>query len=140
MIVLDTNVVSELMRAQPHRGVLAWADRQAEHTLFTTTITLAEIRFGIAALPTGRRRTALQAAFEDSVRPVFGNRVLDFDEAASRAYAELRAGARARGDAIGDVDAMIAAITRAHRFVVATRDVEPFRAAGVDVVNPFEAN
>jgi len=137
VIVLDTNVVFELMRADPAPAVVAWADRQQEITLFITSITLAEIRVGVAALPHGRRRTALATAFEAGIRPMFGNRVLDFDEPASTAYAELRADARARGLAIGDVDAMIAAIARVHHYSIATRDVTAFEAAGVPVIDPF---
>lgn len=137
MIILDTNVVSELMRPQPNPGVVAWADRQAEVGLFLTTITLAELRFGIAALPSGQRRTALAATLEDQIRPMFGNRVLDFDEPASASYADLRAAARRHGQAIGDVDAMIAAIAKRARFGIATRDVTPFEAVGLTVIDPF---
>lgn len=139
MIVLDTNVLSELMRPEPSATVVSWVDRQAEATLYLTSITLAEIRFGIAALPRGRRRKELGAAFEEGIRPLFGGRILAFDEAASVEYASLRADARARGQGIGDVDALIAATVRAHRFAVATRDVAPFQVAGVRVVNPFAA-
>ena len=139
MIVLDTNVLSELMRANPQPAVLAWVDQQAASTLYLTSLNLAEIRYGLAALPRGKRRTILSAAFEDGIRPMFGHRVLDFDEAASKEYARLRAVARTKGKAIGDTDALIAAIARAHRFSVATRDVAPFEAAGLRVVNPFEA-
>ena len=138
MIILDTNVVSELMRARPDPTVVAWADRQAEATLYLSTVTLAEIRFGIAAVPSGRRRTALDAVFETGIRPRFGNRVLDFDEPATREYAEIRADARARGHAIANADAMIAAIGRVYRYAIATRDVAPFETAGVGVINPFE--
>lgn len=137
MIILDTNVVSELMRAQPDPAVIAWADRQHELTLHVTTITLAEIRFGLAALPHGRRRERLTAVFEDGIRPLFADRVCDFDESASHEYAALRSAARDQGLAIGDVDAMIAAIARSRRFDVATRDVSPFEAAGLRVINPF---
>lgn len=137
MIILDTNVVSELMRAKPDAGVVDWADRQADTTLYLTAITLAEIRFGIAALPRGHRREALRDVFEAGIRPMFGGRVLAFDEPASSAYAEIRARARRQGAAIGDVDGMIAAIARAHGFTVATRDVAPFEAAGVPVIDPF---
>lgn len=139
MIILDTNVLSELMRANPEPRVVEWVDRQSELTLFITTITLAEIRYGIAALPRGKRRTALRTTFDEGIRPMFGTRVLDFDEDASIRYAELRSSMRAAGSAIGDVDAFIAAIARAHRFEVATRDVAPFAAAGVHVVNPFDS-
>lgn len=137
MIILDTNVVSELMRPRPLPGVVAWLDRQVGATLHLTTITLAEIRFGIAALPAGQRRDALGEAFEHRIRPLFGTRVLDFDEPASSAYAEIRADVRERGIAISDVDAMIAAIALANRFSVATRDVAPFEAAGIRVIDPF---
>ncbi len=136
MIILDTNVISELMRAQPQASVVEWADRQAQSTLYLTSLTLAEIRFGIAALPKGRR-TKLNAAFEDGIRPLFQDRILDFDEGASTEYAALRADARSRGHAIGDVDALIAGIARARTFIVATRDVAPFEAAGLQVIDPF---
>lgn len=137
MIILDTNVVSELMRARPEPAVVAWADRQAASTLYLTTLTLAEIRFGVAALPRGRRHTKLGAAFEDGIRPMFAGRVLDFDESASIAYAELRADARRRGVALGNVDAFIAAIAHSRGFIVATRDTSPFEGVGLRVIDPF---
>ena len=139
MIILDTNVLSELMRAAPEPTVVEWVDRQMRPTLFLTSLNLAEIRFGIAALPQGRRRSNLHEVFEESIRPLFGDRVLDFDEAASHEYAALRATARTAGQAIGDPDALIAAIARAHRFLVATRDTTPFEAAGAQVVDPWSA-
>lgn len=138
MIVLDTNIVSELMRARPSAAVVDWVDRQSVATLFVTTLTLAEIRFGIAALPSGRRRALLGATFEDDIRPLFADRVLSFDEPATQEYASLRAEARQHGRAISDADALIAATVRAHRFAIATRDVTPFEAVGLQVINPFE--
>ncbi|RNI22855.1 type II toxin-antitoxin system VapC family toxin [Flexivirga caeni] len=137
MIILDTNVVSELMRAHPQQCVIDWTDRQAPETLYLTTLNLAEIRFGIAALPRGARRTRLAAAFENGIRPLFGDRILGFDQPASIAYASLRADARTRGLAVGDADTLIAAIALAHRFAVATRDVAPFEATGLQVIDPF---
>lgn len=137
MIVLDTNVISELMRAQPSPSVVSWVDRQLDSTLYLTVLTLAEIRFGIAALPKGRRRTALTRAFEDGIRPLFADRILNFDEQASIEYAELRANAHRRGVALSDVDALIGAIVRTHRCQIATRDEGPFKAAGLHVINPF---
>lgn len=139
MIVLDTNVVSELMRPDPAPAVVAWVDRQAEATLFLTTISLAEIRFGIAAMPAGGRRATLSATFEEKIRPLFESRVLEFTESASKQYAVLRAEARSAGHAIGTMDALIAAIASEHRFAVATRDTAPFAAAGVDVIDPWAA-
>ncbi|PZU47539.1 MAG: VapC toxin family PIN domain ribonuclease [Microbacterium sp.] len=139
MIILDTNVVSELMRRNPDPDVVAWTDRQFDTTLYLTTITLAEIRFGIAALPDGERRRQLDAAFESEIRPLFEDRILAFDERASVHNATLRAAARARGAAIGDWDALIAAIALAHDFAVATRDTAPFVEAEVDVIDPWTA-
>ncbi|MGL5866878.1 MAG: type II toxin-antitoxin system VapC family toxin [Dermatophilaceae bacterium] len=138
MIVLDTTILSELMRASPHPGVVAWVDHQARSTLFVTTLTLAEIRFGIAALPRGRRRSTLHQAFENGIRPLLADRVLAFDEAAATEYATLRAAARAVGTTVSDADALIAATTSAHQFAIATRDGTPFQAMGLHVINPFE--
>lgn len=137
MIVLDTNVVSELMKAAPEPRVVHWADRQASTTLYLTSLTLAEIRFGIARLPDGRRRDALGDVFEHRIRPQFGDRVLAFDEAASVHYAALRSRARGEGLAISGPDALIAAIARAHGFAVATRYVAPFATARVPAIDPW---
>jgi hypothetical protein len=114
-----------------------WLDAQSAETLYLTTVSLAEIRYGIAALPRGRRRTRLHELFEAQFVPVFAGRILSFDEHASATYGDLRAKARAAGKAIGDFDALIAAIASSREFVVATRDTSPFEAAGVEVVNPF---
>ena len=138
MIIIDTNVLSEPLRPAPDTRVLEWLDAQVAETLFLTTITLAEMRYGIAALPAGKRRTRLAKRFEADVLPLFEGRILAFDESASREYAELRSRSRAAGQAIGDFDALIAGIANAHRFGVATRDVAPFEAAGVStVIDPF---
>lgn len=138
MIILDTNVISEPLRQAPNAGVITWLDSQAADTLFLTTVTVAEVRYGIAALPAGRRRDHLHTRFEQDVFPLFARRVLAFDEAATVAYAALRSEARRQGRALGDFDALIGAIARAQGFTVATRDTAPFEAAGVPVINPFE--
>lgn len=138
MIILDTNVVSEPLRPSPDQAVVAWLDAQMAETLFLTSITLAEVRYGIAALPSGQRRTSLGERLEGEVLPLFAGRILSFDEPATREYATIRAQTRAAGLAIGDFDALIASIATAHRFGVATRDVAPFEAAGIaTVINPF---
>ena len=139
MIVLDTNVLSELMRANPSPTVINWVDKQDEKTLYLTSISLSEIRYGIAALPQGKRRTNLSQQFEQHIRPLFQDRILDFDEPASLEYASLRSSSRTKGIAISDYDALIAASVRAHKFDIATRDTAPFKAAGLHVVNPFSA-
>ncbi len=137
MILLDTNVISEPLRASGDINVLAWIDAQIIETLFLSTISLAELRFGIAALPEGKRRDTLHSSLEKRVLPLFAGRILSFDDAASRAYAPLRAGARTAGQAIAPADGYIAAIAVTHGLAVATRDTSPFDAAGLVVINPW---
>ncbi|WP_156253727.1 type II toxin-antitoxin system VapC family toxin [Pseudactinotalea terrae] len=137
MIVLDTNVVSEPLRATPDPRVIAWLDAQAVETLYLTTILLAEIRFGIGALPEGKRRETLHERFEDEVVPLFARRILSFDDRASASYAGMRANARRRGETLPEMDAMVAAIARSNDLTVATRDTAHFIAAGVPVLDPF---
>lgn len=137
MIILDTNVISEPLRAQPSAVVIEWLDAQAIETLFLTTITVAEIRYGIAKLPNGRRKQTLQSRMNDEVLELFAGRILPFDEAAAESFGELRASAARRGHSLGELDVMIAAIAQSRRFTVATRDTSPFEGAGVSVINPF---
>ena len=137
MILLDTNVVSEPLRPAGDPAVLAWLDAQAIETLYLSAISLAELRFGIAAVPDGKRKETLHARVEQSIVLLFGARILPFDTAASRAYATLRVRARAAGKAIGTVDGFIAAIATAKGFAVASRDTGPFEAAGLNVINPW---
>lgn len=137
MILLDTNVVSEPLRANSDANVLAWFDAQMIETLYLSTISLAELRFGIAALPEGKRRETLHTRFEQQVLPLFAGRILAFDEQASITYAALRAHARAAGQAVAAADGYIAAIAAAHGFAIATRDTSPFTAAGLPVINPW---
>ncbi len=139
MILVDTNVISELWKTEPDPGVLAWVDAQAVETLCLSAITVAELRFGVATMPQGKRRAIYQDRLEREVLPVFTGRVLPFDLDASQACAELMARARAEGKAIGMADGCIAATAAARALMVATRDVAPFLAAGVDVVNPWKA-
>lgn len=138
MIILDTNVISEPLRSRPDVRVINWLDDQAADTLYLTSLTVAEILYGIEALRTGRRRTALSEGFGGEVLPVFEGRILDFDLAAADCYGALRAGARSQGMTLGDLDALIAAVAVSHGFAIATRDTTPFRAVGVEVINPFD--
>ncbi len=108
-------------------------------TLFLTTVTLAEVRFGIAALPAGRRQRTLASRFEDEIVAAFGDRILDFDEPSSRHYAQIRAAGRTTGTPVHQFDAMIAAIARHHGMSVASRDRAPFESAGLTVHDPFAA-
>ena len=137
MIVLDTNVISEPLRQAPENQVTEWIDAQVLETLYLSAITVAEVRFGLASLPAGKRRDGLQASLEKQVLPLFVGRVLPFDMSASQAYSELMAKARAAGLAIGAADGYIAATAKANGMMVATRDVRPFKAAGLDVINPW---
>jgi len=125
------------MRTRSDRRVVAWLDRQRTETLFISTITVSEILFGIAALPAGRRRSRLGEAFEREIERLFEGRILSFDLAAARAYASLMSGARARGLSLSMADGQIAAVAAASGLSVATRDEAPFRAAGVNTVNPW---
>lgn len=140
MIVLDTNVISELWKVEPDANVLAWIDAQAIETLCLSAITVAELRYGIAAMPEGRRRTVYQQRLENEVLPNFVGRVLAFDLDTSKTYAGLMARARTEGKAIAKADGYIAATAAAHRLMVATRDTSPFEAGGLEVINPWEAS
>lgn len=138
MIVVDTKVLSELWRVAPDPKVLAWMDAQVVETLFLSAITVAELRFGVAAMPPGKRRTIYQERLEREVLPAFAGRVLPFDLDASKAYGELMARARlGAGLAIGNADGYIAATAAARGLMVATRDTSPFKAAGLAVIDPW---
>ncbi|MFA5120316.1 type II toxin-antitoxin system VapC family toxin [Zavarzinia sp.] len=140
MILLDTNVVSEPLRRDPDPAVLAWLDAQAIDTLYLSTISLAELQSGIAALADGRRKEFLRRSLDEQIVPLFQDRLLAFDSAAAAAYGAIRARARAAGKAIATADGYIAAIAAAHGLMVATRDAAPFEAAGLTVVDPWRAS
>ncbi len=137
MIILDTNVISEAWKIDPDPVVLSWIDSQSVETLFLTAITVAELRFGIAAMPKGKRRTSYTNRLEQDVLPVFEGRVLSFDLDSSNAYGDLIARARSKGKAISKADGYIAAIAATSNLIVATRDTSPFKAAGLKVINPW---
>ena len=140
MILLDTNVISEPQRREPNARVLEWIDAQALETLYLSAITVAELRAGITLMPAGKRRDSLHDNMEKRLLPMFANRVLSFDMACTKAYAELLAKCRAAGLAVETADAFIAAVALANGFAVATRDTRPFKAAGVNVINPWQAS
>ncbi|WP_175702724.1 type II toxin-antitoxin system VapC family toxin [Burkholderia ambifaria] len=137
MILVDTNVISEPLRREPSAAVIEWLDAQNVETLFLAAISLAEMRFGVAALPEGKRRDWLHHSIEQRVVPLFRGRILPFDDAASKAYASLRAKARATGNAMVSADGFIAATAAANGLIVATRDVAPFEAVGLRVIDPW---
>lgn len=136
MILLDTNVVSETMRAAPEPRVVAWLDAQLVETLHLSAISLAELLLGVAVLPDGKRKAQLEMQLSRAAA-LFGQRVLPFDGNAAAAYAAIVSRARQSGRAIGVADGQIAAIAASKGLTVATRDVAPFEAAGVPVINPW---
>ena len=139
MILIDTNVISEPLRATPNPQVVAWLDAQPLDTVFLSVVTVAELRLGVARLPAGRRRNGLIEQLESQVLPAFIGRVLPLDMAATQAYAQAMAQAQAKGLSVGVADGFIAAIAASNRMSVATRDTAPFVAMGLDVINPWQA-
>ena len=137
MVVLDTNVVSEIMRDEPHPSVLAWLDERPTRELFVTAVTEAEVRTGIAFLPEGKRRTAIADAADRAFGGLFAGRVLPFDSEAARAYAGIAAARRAAGRPVSQADGQIAAIARAHGMALATRNRRDFVGTGIDLIDPW---
>lgn len=136
MIVLDTNVVSEAMKPEPHPAVRAWLNNQAIETLYLSSVTLAELLFGIGALAAGKRKAMLAQTLE-GLMDLFQDRVLPFDVDAARSYADLAVAARLRGRGFPTPDGYIAAIAASRGFSVASRDAAPYVAARVGVINPW---
>jgi predicted nucleic acid-binding protein len=137
VILLDTNVLSEVMRIGPDPRVEAWIEAQDAGTLYVSAISCAELWLGAAVLPEGRRKRNL-ALMIDQVLALFQPRILPFDQAAAKAYAGLIAQARLAGRAIAMPDAQIAGIAKVRGFAIATRDRLPFEAAGLTVIDPWQ--
>ena len=137
MILLDINVLSEPLKPRPDATAVTWLDAQETSTLYLPSVVLAELLLGAALLPPGRRRGMLEESLRRVVRDYIGERVLVFDRATAEQYAAAVSAARTRGLAIGVADAQIAAIALTHGYIVATRDVRPFIAAGAEVINPW---
>jgi predicted nucleic acid-binding protein len=138
VIVLDTNVVSEAMRPQPDAGVLSWLNDQATETLYLSSVTLAELLFGLGALPAGARKDRLAEAL-DALLALFPGRILAFDQDAARRYAEMAVTARAVGRPLPTTDGYIAATAASRNFVVATRNTAHFADTGVGLIDPWKA-
>jgi toxin FitB len=138
MILLDTNVVSEAMKPAPDPAVRAWLNSQAAETLYLSSVTLAELLFGVAALPGGKRKDMLAQAL-DGLLGLFKDRVLPFDADAARHYAELAVTAKTAGRGFPTPDGYIAAIAASRGFIVASRDIAPYEAGKVSVINPWAA-
>ena len=137
MILLDTNVVSEAMKPEPHTAVRAWLNDQAVETLYLSSVTLAELLFGIGALPAGKRKDMLAQTL-DGLLGLFRDRLLPFDIDAARRYAALAVTAKTSGRGFPTPDGYIAAIAASRGFIVASRDTAPYEAAGVSIINPWK--
>lgn len=137
MIVLDTNVISELMRAEPDGAVLEWFAGQPMAALFTTTVSEAEIYYGLALLPEGKRREALQSAARAMFEEDFAGRILAFDTDAAHAYADIASARRLGGQPISQFDAQIAGVARSRGAQLATRNLRDFVDCGISLVDPW---
>lgn len=140
MIVLDTNVISEVLKPHPARSVLDWFARQSSASIFTTTVTEAEILYGLHLMPQGRRRSEL----EEAILPIFSHdfrgRILPFDSDAANVYAKIAADRRAMGKPISQFDAQIAAISISRGASLATRNVADFEMLRIEIINPWDTD
>jgi predicted nucleic acid-binding protein len=139
MIVLDTNVLSELIRPSPSPAVIQWVSDQPPASVFLSAITEAELRYGLALLPTGKRRSDLAVAIEGMLRVEFEGRILPFDSDAAIAFALIAAARRQSGRPISQADAQIAAVAQSRGAALASRNVGDFSDCGIEVINPWAA-
>lgn len=139
MIIFDTNVISEVLRPVPEPLVGAWFAAQDGADIYTTTISEAELRFGVAVMPQGKRRDELSKAVDEIIRDYFEAQILPFDRAAARAYAVIKAERQAAGRRIRSLDGQIAAIAQSCGAAVATRNVPHFEGCGINIINPWQA-
>ena len=138
MIILDTNVVSELMRSAPERMAVQWFNGQAAEDLHVTAVTMAEILYGIELISSSRRRDVVRAAAEKMFGDVFADRILTFEDRAARAFSQIVSSRRRQAKSMSGADAQIAAIARVHGATLATRNTYVFEGCGVKLVNPWE--
>lgn len=138
MIILDTNIISELMKQNPSVVVLRWASEQALGQLYISTVTIAEITYGINVLPKGERQRFLDRSFNKIVQEVFRYKVFSFDESAAYFYGQIMGHRKKLGKPMSVLDGQIAAIARANEASVATRNIQDFEECGIELINPFE--
>ena len=138
MVLLDTNILSALMSTQPQQSVVDWLDGQDSDRIFVSSVTVAEISYGLESLPKGRRKKRLFDAFERFLALGFIDRHLDFDLAAARVYGQLMARRRSSGRPMSMADGQIAAIAKVHGLALATRNVKDFQDCGLVIINPYE--
>jgi toxin FitB len=139
MIIVDTNIISEAMKSKPEAAVRDWLSSAAVIGLWTTSITIMEVRFGLEKLPDGKRRKDLETAFETFLAAAFDDRVLEFNEAAARSAASLQARRHRAGLNVEIKDIMIAGIALSRSAILATRNTRHFADAGIRLVNPFDS-
>lgn len=139
MIVMDTNVVSELARPRPNQRVIEWVDAQDALNVMITALTAAEVRAGIAVLPEGRRKRDVELRMESLLTDTFAGFVLNFDIGSSAHYANIVANRRRAGKPISVFDAQIAAVCRQHEAVLATRNTADFTGTGIQLINPWDS-
>lgn len=138
MILIDTNIVSEMMRPHPDSGVIQWLNHQDSQRLYLSVISIAEIGYGLRLLPNGSRRRHLSERFDQFVDAAFEQRVLNFDQKAAHAYANIMGHRKEIGRPMSGPDGQIAAIARAHGFAVATRNAKDFERCDLQIINPLE--
>lgn len=138
MILLDTNIISEMMKPIPNTFVKEWINRQEITQLFVSTFTIAEISYGLNALPEGHRRQDLEQAFNKAIQEAFENRILTFNESAAHHYGKIMSDRKKLGQPLGVPDGQIAAIAIAHQAAVATRNIRDFFNCGLQLINPFD--
>lgn len=138
MIILDTNVISEFMTSKPNQNVHNWLNKQVSLSLYVSTITIAEIGYGLRAMPQGKRQRLLSDRFEQFVDLVFGARILSFEEKAARQYGQIMGLKKEIGRPMSVCDGQIAAIALTTGFCVATRNIKDFEECQIKLINPFE--
>jgi hypothetical protein len=137
MILLDTNIISELMKQSPSLNVIHWIDKQDIAELYLSAITIAEIKYGLSVLPDGKRRHQLETAFSKAVNYSFKHRIISFDNNAAHIYGQLMGHRKNIGKPLSILDGQIAAIARAHEAELATRNTQDFKNCELTLVNPF---
>ncbi len=137
MILLDTNIVSEFMRPEPNSNVISWLNEQQTSQLFLSSVTIAEIGYGLFVLPKGKRKEQLQLRFEQFTKNAFSYRILDFTEQAAQNYAKVMGEKQQTGRPMSVPDGQIAAIALSNGFALATRNIKDFEDCGVELLNPF---
>ncbi len=137
MILIDTNIISEMMKTTPSNAVVSWFDRQKTTELFITSITIAEISYGLNILSEGKRRNSLETVFNKAIVNAFKHRILSFDENAAHFYGKIMGQRKELGRPLSVLDGQIAAIARAHGFSIATRNIRDFSDCELTLINPF---